>query len=76
MSDDVDLITNSSQVVVMYSPESCVSVHDSSPSPSQEEHKVSSSWDYSSQVDLFPSLRNKSVTPPHIADNDRQLVVY
>ncbi|GLJ30236.1 hypothetical protein SUGI_0598150 [Cryptomeria japonica] len=75
MTDDTGQIVDSSCVAVVDSPESCVLVHDVTPSTSHGTRIVSSGWEYGSHVDLFPSPRSKSVTSSHAADFGRQLVV-
>ena len=49
-------------------------VHDATPSSTQGICRVSSGWEYSSHVDLFPSPGRKFVTSFHAADFGRQLV--
>lgn len=74
MTIDTGQFTGSSYVTMVDSPESCVVVHNATPSSTQGIHKVSSSWEYSSHVDLFPSPRSKSVTSFHEADFGCRLV--
>lgn len=51
MTDDVSQIVDSSCVVVVDSPDSCVLVHGVTPSTSHGTRRVSSGWDYGSHVD-------------------------
>lgn len=72
---DAGQFTGSSCVTMVDSLESCVVVHNATPS-SQGICRVSSSWEYGSHVDLFPSPGSKSVTSSHAADFGCQLVVF
>ncbi|GLJ41262.1 hypothetical protein SUGI_0854120 [Cryptomeria japonica] len=72
---DAGQFTGSSCVTMVDSLESCVVVHNATPS-SQSICKVSSSWEYGSHVDLFPSPGSKSVTSSHAADFGCQLIVF
>ena len=71
---DTRQFTGSSCVTMVDSPESCVVVHNATPLSTQGIHKVSSGWEYSSHVDLFPSPGSKSVTSFHAADFGCRLV--
>ncbi|GLJ15132.1 hypothetical protein SUGI_0247520 [Cryptomeria japonica] len=72
---DAGQFTGSSCVTMVDSLENCVVVHNATPS-SQGICRVSSSWEYGSHVDLFPSPGSKSVTSSHAADFGCQLVVF